>query len=115
VDRWAILLGVAASVLVLAYLVAGGPYATQVAIVLDQFGTALVHSGDLNERHNGRMLLERSVEMLRHLVPADHAKLTLAREHLGRVLMRSDEREAAVALVPPERPRVDELLGHEQP
>jgi signal transduction histidine kinase len=34
VDRWAILLGVAASVLVLAYLVAGGPYATQVAIVL---------------------------------------------------------------------------------
>ena len=33
-DRWAILLGVAASVLVLAYLVAGGPYATQVAIVL---------------------------------------------------------------------------------
>ena len=33
-DRWAILLGVVASVLVLGYLVAGGPYATQVAIVL---------------------------------------------------------------------------------
>jgi signal transduction histidine kinase len=34
VDRWAIPLGIAASVLVLVYLVAGGPYATQVAIVL---------------------------------------------------------------------------------
>jgi signal transduction histidine kinase len=34
VDRWAIPLGIVASVLVLAYLVAGGPYATQVAIVL---------------------------------------------------------------------------------
>jgi signal transduction histidine kinase len=34
VDRWAIPLGIAASVAVLAYLVAGGPYATQVAIVL---------------------------------------------------------------------------------
>jgi len=33
-DRWAIPLGIAASVLVLVYLVAGGPYATQVAIVL---------------------------------------------------------------------------------
>jgi signal transduction histidine kinase len=34
VDRWAILLGIAASVVVLAYLVSGAPYATQVAIVL---------------------------------------------------------------------------------
>jgi len=34
VDRWAIPLGIVASVLVLVYLVAGGPYATQVAIVL---------------------------------------------------------------------------------
>ncbi|HEU5226008.1 MAG TPA: ATP-binding protein [Actinomycetota bacterium] len=33
-DRWAIPLGIVASVAVLAYLVAGGPYATQVAIVL---------------------------------------------------------------------------------
>jgi signal transduction histidine kinase len=33
-DRWAIPLGIAASVLVLIYLVVGGPYATQVAIVL---------------------------------------------------------------------------------
>jgi signal transduction histidine kinase len=34
VDRWAIPLGIAASVVVLVYLIAGGPYATQVAIVL---------------------------------------------------------------------------------
>jgi signal transduction histidine kinase len=34
VDRWAVLLGIAASALVLAYLVSGGPYAGQVAIVL---------------------------------------------------------------------------------
>ena len=33
-DRWAIPLGIAGSVLVLVYLVAGGPYATQLAIVL---------------------------------------------------------------------------------
>ncbi len=33
-DRWAIPLGIAASVVVLVYLIAGGPYATQVAIVL---------------------------------------------------------------------------------
>ena len=33
-DRWAILLGIGASVLVLTYLVAGGPYAMQLAIVL---------------------------------------------------------------------------------
>jgi signal transduction histidine kinase len=34
VDRWAIPLGIVASVLVLAYLVADGPYATQLAVVL---------------------------------------------------------------------------------